>query len=193
MGFTDSALFVSVGIPVLIALARVVDVSIGTIKIIFIAKGYRFIAPILAFFEIIIWLGAIGQVMKNLDNVGNMIGYALGFAMGNYVGMVIENRIALGTVVLRVITKTGAEELIEHLREETDYGVTVSPAEGSSGPVSIIFMVLKRADLKHVISIIKKHNPHAFYSIEDVRYVSDGVFPPSRSGFPDFKRLKKGK
>ncbi|MDD3045963.1 MAG: DUF2179 domain-containing protein [Candidatus Delongbacteria bacterium] len=193
MEFTDSALFVSVGIPVLIALARIVDVSIGTIKIIFISKGYKFMAPILAFFEIIIWLGAIGQVMKNLDNVGNMIGYAVGFAMGNFVGMVIENRIALGNVVLRVITKSDADELISHLREDTKYGVTVSPAEGSSGPVSIIFMVLKRADLKRVISIVKKHNPHAFYSIEDVRYVSDGVFPAERSRFADFVRLKKGK
>ncbi len=193
MEFTDSALFVTVGIPVLIALARIVDVSIGTIKIIFISKGYKFMAPILAFFEIIIWLIAIGQVMKNLDNVGNMIGYAVGFAMGNFVGMVIENRIALGNVVLRVITRSDANELISHLREDTKYGVTVSPAEGSSGPVSIIFMVLKRADLKRVISIVKKHNPHAFYSIEDVRYVSDGVFPAERSRFADFVKLKKGK
>ncbi|HXK50393.1 MAG TPA: DUF2179 domain-containing protein [Clostridiales bacterium] len=193
MEVADSELFVSVGIPVLIALARVVDVSIGTIKIIFIAKGYRYIAPLLAFFEIIIWLIAIGQVMKNLDNVGNMIGYAVGFALGNFVGMVIENRIALGNVVLRVITRSGADELITCLREETKYGVTVSPAEGSSGPVSIIFMVLKRADLKRVISIVKTHNPHAFYSIEDVRYVSDGVFPAERSRFADFVRLKKGK
>jgi len=122
-----------------------------------------------------------------------MIGYAVGFALGNFVGMVIENRIALGNVVLRVITKSDADELISHLREDTKYGVTVSPAEGSSGPVSIIFMVLKRADLKRVISIVKKHNPHAFYSIEDVRYVSDGVFPAERSRFADFVRLKKGK
>jgi len=192
MEFTESALFVSVGIPVLIALARIVDVSIGTVKIIFISKGYKFMAPILAFFEIIIWLGAIGQVMKNLDNVGNMIGYAVGFALGNYFGLVIENRIALGNVVLRIITKTGADELISKLRK-TKYGVTVSPAEGSTGPVSLIFMVLKRSDLKNIIPIIKKHNPKAFYSIEDVRFVAEGVFPVQNSKFTDFKKLRKGK
>ena len=179
-------------IPLLICLARIVDVSIGTIKIIFISKGYKFIAPVLAFFEIIIWLVAIGQVMKNLDNIANMIGYAVGFALGNYVGMVIENRIALGNVVLRIITKTDALELIARLRD-TKYGVTVSPAEGSTGPVSLIFMVLKRSDLKNIIPIIKKHNPKAFYSIGDVRYVAEGIFPVQNSKFSDLKKLRKGK
>ena len=188
----DLSLQTTLLIPLLICLARIVDVSIGTIKIIFVSKGYKVMAPVLAFFEIIIWLVAIGQVMKNLDNVANMIGYAVGFALGNYFGLVIENRIALGNVVLRIITKTGADELIDRLRE-TKYGVTVSPAEGSTGPVSLIFMVLKRSDLKNIIPIIKEHNPKAFYSIEDVRYVAEGVFPVQNSKFTDLKKLRKGK
>lgn len=192
MDITSSELFPLIVVPVLICLARVVDVSIGTVKIIFIAKGYRFIAPILAFFEIIIWLAAISQVMKNLDNMANVIGYALGFALGNYVGMVIEGKIALGMVVVRIITRTVGQDLMDHMVKE-NYGVTVMNAEGSTGPVHVIFTVIKRLDINKVVSIIKEHNPNAFYSIEDIRYVSEGVFPQSRSRFGSFVKLKKGK
>ncbi|MBN2790747.1 MAG: DUF2179 domain-containing protein [Candidatus Delongbacteria bacterium] len=189
---TGPEIFPIIIVPVLICLARIVDVSIGTIKIIFIAKGYRFIAPILAFFEIIIWLAAISQVMKNLDNMANVIAYALGFALGNYVGMVIEGKIALGMVVVRIITRTVGQDLMDHMIKE-NYGVTVMNAEGSTGPVHVIFTVIKRLDIGKVVSIIKEHNPNAFYSIEDIRYVSEGVFPQSRSRFGSFVRLKKGK
>ncbi|MDA3885527.1 MAG: DUF2179 domain-containing protein [Candidatus Delongbacteria bacterium] len=192
MGITESELFPLIVVPVLICLARVVDVSIGTVKIIFIAKGYRFIAPILAFFEIIIWLAAISQVMKNLDNTANVIAYAVGFALGNYVGMVIEGKIALGMVVVRIITRTVGKDLMDNMVKE-NYGVTVMNAEGSTGPVHVIFTVIKRLDISKVVSIIKEHNPNAFYSIEDIRYVSEGVFPQSRSRFGSFTRLKKGK
>jgi len=192
MEFTDSTLFNMFIIPLLICLARITDVSIGTIKIIFISKGYKYIAPLLAFLEIIIWLLAIGQVMKNLDNIPNIIGYALGFSIGNFVGMAIENRIALGNVVIRIITKNGDEYLISQLRK-TEYGVTVSKAEGAIGPVNIIFMVIKRTDLKKIVSIINEYNPTAFYSIEDVRYVSEGVFPKETSRLRNFINFKKGK
>jgi len=192
MEFIDTAFFNMFIIPLLICLARITDVSIGTIKIIFIAKGYRYIAPFLAFMEIVIWLLAIGQVMKNLDNIPNIIGFALGFSIGNFVGMIIENKIALGNVVIRVITKNGDDYLITQLRE-TQYGVTVSKAEGAIGPVNIIFMVIKRTDLHRIVSIINEFNPGAFYSIEDVRYVSEGIFPEEKSRFRNFISLKKGK
>jgi len=192
MEFTDTTLFNTIIIPLMICLARITDVSIGTIKIIFIAKGYRYIAPFLAFLEILIWLLAIGQVMKNLDNIPNIIGYAVGFSVGNFVGMVIENRIALGNVVIRIITKNGDEYLISQLRK-TEYGVTVSKAEGAIGPVNIIFMVIKRTDLNKIVAIINEYNPTAFYSIEDVRYVSEGVFPKETSRLRNFINFKKGK
>jgi uncharacterized protein YebE (UPF0316 family) len=192
MDFPDTVFFNMFLIPLLICLARITDVSIGTIKIIFIAKGYRYIAPFLAFAEIIIWLLAISQVMKNLDNIPNVIGYAVGFSIGNFVGMAIEGRIALGNVVIRVITKSDSDDLVFHLRQ-TNYGVTASPAEGANGPVSVIFMVIKRSDLKNVVPIIKEHNPNAFYSIEDVRYVSEGVFPRERSRLRGLFNMGKSK
>ena len=130
------------------------------------------LAPLLGFFEILIWLLAIGQILSNLTNWVNYVAYALGFALGNYFGLVIENRLALGKVMLRIITKREADDLLDALRG-SKIGITSVDAEGKFGDVKIIFMVLQRKDLEGVIDIIKRHNPKAFYSIEDVRYVND--------------------
>lgn len=182
--------FVLYGIPVLIALARICDVSIGTLRIIFLSKGLKLWAPILGFFEVSIWLLAISKVMENLTNPINYIAYALGFSMGNYIGMYIENRIALGMVVVRIITKRDSQELVAALRERK-YSVTVVDAEGNKGPVNIVFTVIKRSDIKTITPMILHYNPQAVYSIEDVRHASDAHFPtemPRRSFFSNLFR-----
>ena len=178
--FLKSEAFVLYGIPLLIALARIVDVSIGTLRIIFVAKGLKLWAPVLGFFEGSLWLGAISQVMENMTNMTNFFAYALGFSLGNYLGMYIENRLALGMVVVRIITKKDSHVLVEKLRK-LHYSVTVADAEGNIGPVNIIFTVIKRSSIKTVTSLILKHNPQAIYSIEDVRYASDPDFPLVKS------------
>jgi len=115
----ESQAFITYGIPLLICLARITDVSIGTMRIIFVAKGLKYLAPILGFFEISIWLLAITQVMANLNSPLNFLAYALGFSLGNYLGMYIENRLAIGMVVIRIITKRDANQLINVLMEKT--------------------------------------------------------------------------
>lgn len=185
-----SEAFVLYGIPLLIALARIVDVSIGTLRIIFIAKGLRLLAPILGFFEVSIWLGAISQVMENLTNLTNFFAYALGFSLGNYIGMYIENRLALGMVVVRIITKVDSSELVRALRAMRS-SVTVADAQGNTGAVKIIFTVIKRSDIAHVRELILKYNPQAVYSIEDVRHASDPAFvsePLPKRSFGSFWR-----
>ncbi len=184
-------------IPLLIVVARILDVSIGTIRLIFVARGMKFLAPLLGFFEVLIWLLAMGQILQNLTNWVNYAAYATGFALGNYIGMVIEDRLALGKVILRVITKSEADELLLSLKE-TQFGVTHVDAEGKYGPVHLMFMVLHRNDLPNVIALIKKHNPRAFYSIEDIRYVNEGIFPAPRKrsgrfGLPRWNRFVKRK
>jgi len=168
-------------LPGLICLARIIDVSLGTLRIIFVAKGYRVLAPVLGFFEILIWIIAISQVMQNLTNWLTYVAYALGFAIGNYVGITLENRLSLGMVVLRIITRSDATELTALLRK-MDYGVTTVDAEGATGPVHILFTVMKRADLADVVPIVRKHNPRAFYTISDIRTVTEGVFPAQPPG-----------
>ncbi|NCB82580.1 MAG: DUF2179 domain-containing protein [Epsilonproteobacteria bacterium] len=191
--FLKSEAFILYGIPLLIALARITDVSIGTLRIIFIAKGLKLWAPILGFFEVSIWLGAISQVMGNLNTPANFIAYALGFSLGNYLGMYIESRLAIGMVVVRIITKEDAFDLVEALRN-LRYSVTVADAQGNTGAVKIIFTVIKRSHIKTVTQLILKHNPLAVYSIEDVRHASDPDFPPVKSprAAKNFSQLLRG-
>lgn len=163
-------------IPILIFCARILDVSIGTVRIILIGKGYRGYSALLGFIEVFIWINAIGQIMQNLDNWYNYLTYAGGFAAGTYLGMVIESKMLIGKVVLRIITKKKATELLERLLLE-DYSLTYLDAEGRLGPVNIIFLVVKRKELKHLIELINTYNPNAFYTIEDVRYVHIGYGP----------------
>lgn len=169
--FFDSPIFVYVILPLLIFCSRIVDVSIGTMRVIFITKGYRFLAPFCGFFEVLIWLIAMTQIMQHLSNVFCYLGYAGGFAAGNFVGMLIERRMALGVVLIRIITRNEAPELIAYLKENR-YGVTSVDAEGLFGRVKILFTVIRRSEIDAVVETVKRLNPHAFYTIEDVRSVS---------------------
>jgi len=166
-------------LPLLIFLARIGDVSISTIRVIFISKGFKHVAPVLGFLEILIWLLAIGQIFQNLHNPLCYIAYALGFAMGNYIGITIVDKLSLGQVLVRIITRRDAVELLNRLRQE-DIGLTSVEAQGPIGPVKVIFSIVKRYDLKRVVDIVKQYNPNAFYSVEDISFVSMGQFPESR-------------
>jgi uncharacterized protein YebE (UPF0316 family) len=182
MTFFDSETFIFFVVPLLIFLARICDVSLGTIRIIFVSRGHKFLAPFIGFFEVLIWLVAIGKIMQNLSNPSCYISYAAGFAAGTFVGIYIEEKLAMGVLLIRIITRKDATELTEAL-ESKGYGVTSLPARGSSGEVSVVYSVVKRGDLDGVLVLIKKFNPKAFYSVEDVRFVSHGVFPERKSGF----------
>ncbi|KYK20535.1 hypothetical protein AYK21_05995, partial [Thermoplasmatales archaeon SG8-52-2] len=127
-------------LPFLIFFARVCDVSLGTIRIIFVSKGLKYLAPLIGFFEILIWLLAIGQIIQNLTNVYYYIFYAAGFSIGNFVGILIDEKLKIGTVGVRIITRRDAKELINALKK-ADYKLTVLDAEGSNGMVKIIFTV----------------------------------------------------
>jgi uncharacterized protein YebE (UPF0316 family) len=182
MSFYDSSLFTYVVLPVLIVLARICDVTIGTLRIIVLSRGHKYLAPLLGFFEVLIWITVTAKIMQNLHNPVCYVAYAGGFALGNLVGIIVEHRLAMGKVVIRIITGQDATELIGTLRDK-GYGVTSIPAQGSTGLVQLIFSVIKRSDLDEVVEIVKKFNPKAFYSIEDVRFVAEGVFPRGLPGF----------
>jgi len=191
----DSQLFTWVVLPLLIFFARIADQSIGTMRLIFLSKGYKFIAPFLGFFEVIIWLLAIGQIMEHLDNFMCYIAYGLGFAMGNFIGITLEERISIGNVIIRVITGTETTTLVEHLRS-LNFGTTVADAKGSKGPVKILFTIIKRKEITDVVKIIHQYNPHAFYTIEDVKALNEGIFRSTKRKtiFDSFSfKLKKTK
>ena len=124
----------------------------------------------------LVWLLAVRQVFFNLSNRVCYFAFAFGFAAGNYVGIWIEEKLAMGLQVIRIITQKDAGGLIDSLRSE-GYGTTVIDARGAKGEVNVILTIVKRRDQDKVIEFVKKYNPRAFYSIEDVRSVSEGVFP----------------
>jgi uncharacterized protein YebE (UPF0316 family) len=177
--FLNSPTFTWIILPVLIFLARLVDVSFGTLRIIFLARGRKWIAPMLGFFEIMIWLLAIGQIFKNLNNFACYVAYAAGFATGNFVGIWIEQKLAIGMQVVRIITKLDANKLIRSIRS-LGYGLTVVDGEGTSGPVKILYTLIRRKDMPKIVSMIQNYNPKAFYSVEDVRLAASGIFPESK-------------
>jgi uncharacterized protein YebE (UPF0316 family) len=187
--FFDSPFVTWVVIPLFIVLARIIDVTLGTIRIIYISRGMKYLAPIFGFFEILIWLIAIGQIMRNLNNPVYYLAYAVGFATGNLLGIFVEERLAVGKIILRIITKKDATELTKYLRS-SGYGVTTVAAEGATGPVNLLFTVIDRDKTESVVRSIQTYNPRAFYSIEDVRRVKEGIFPPSRR-FSDLIRMRR--
>ncbi len=161
-------------IPLLIFTARILDVSIGTVRVIFISRGFRLLAPLLGFVEVIIWLVAIQNILANLTNVMCYLAYGGGFATGTYIGMFIEERISIGRVMIRIITGKDAAPLLQSMIKAR-YVVTSTGAEGPDGSVKLIISVIKRHDIPKVLRLIKKHNPSAFYSIEDVRFAKEEV------------------
>ncbi|MDQ2086405.1 DUF2179 domain-containing protein [Herbivorax sp. ANBcel31] len=165
-------------LPLLIFVSRILDVSIGTIRIIFVSRGKSLLAPLLGFFEVLIWIVVIGELMQNLDSVFSYVAYAGGFAMGTYIGMLIEEKLAIGMLLVRIIVMKDECHMKSRLCE-AGFGVTVVDAQGKTGEVKIIYSIIKRKELEDVVDIIEKCNSKAFYSIEDARKVNQGVF---RSG-----------
>lgn len=192
--FYNSGLFTLVIIPLLIFMARICDVTLDTARIIYVSRGMKLLAALIGFFEVLIWLVSITQIMQNLTNIIYYVAYAGGFAMGNYIGIYVEERMAIGTVVIRIITQKDAADLVSCLKNE-GYGVTYIDAKGSMGPVKVVFSIIKRKDIQHVLKIIQKFNPLSFYTIEDVRSFREGVFrkKQKKSFIPKIKRKHKSK
>ena len=158
-----------------IFLARVVDVSLGTLRIAFISRGEKNLAPIIGFVEMLIWLFAIGQLVQHFTNLAYYLAYAAGFATGVFTGLRIEDRIALGSRMIRTITLADAADLLLALRG-AGFGVTSVRAEGASGDVNLIFSVVKRSEVPSYMAVVERLHPDAFSSIEEVRTVHQGFF-----------------
>ena len=173
--FLDSPAVTWVILPALIFCARICDVSLATVRLIFTARGFRRLAPVIGFFEVLIWIVVIRQVITNMDGWLSAVAYAGGFATGTFVGMLIEERLSLGMALIRVITREDGAGLVERLKREA-FGVTTVEARGLTGEVRIVFTVTRRHNVPKAVAIIREFNPHAFYSIEDVRHVADASF-----------------
>lgn len=155
----------------------------ATLRHIFISKGLKKIVPILGFFEVLIWLVAMRQVFSHLDNVACFIAWAAGFSAGTYLGMYIEERLAIGTQIIRIITAEDIIPLTDALKKRNQ-GITIVDGHGAVGPVKLIFTIVKRTNKKEVIELIHLYAPNAFYSIEDVKGSERGVFTDTGNSTP---------
>ena len=166
-------------LPIFIFIARIADVSLDTVRILLIARGKKALAPLLGFVQVIIWLLVIRQIFLNLSNAVCFIAYAAGFSAGTWIGMLIEEKMALGIQVIRIISREEAGQLIQFLREK-NYRVTRVNGYGATGEVSIIYTIVKRQEMSKVIKIVRDFNPKAFYTVEDIHAISQDFSGPRR-------------
>lgn len=170
----NPAIFQFIILPALIFCAKIIEVSIGTLRLILLARKEKRIAPIVAFVEVLIWIVTIGIIFQNLTNFMAYFAYAAGFAVGNFSGMLIEEKMALGNSLIRVITRKDARKLVSFLNK-SKVPITTIDAKSGKKHVSLIYIHTKRKKLKSLIRKIKKYNPHAFFSVQDVSMVSEGA------------------
>ena len=166
-------IWIVIGNALLIFFLRMIGVALGTVRMILIGRGQRKIAPLLGFIESMIWVFAIGQVITNLDNIYNILGYSGGFAAGTLVGMWIENKLALGYVGINVISMTHDSEIVEKLRQ-ADYGVTEFSGNGQSGAINMIATIVSRKDIKDVVQLVNRIDPQSFIIVDDMAVVKRG-------------------
>lgn len=155
--------------------ARILDVSIGTVRIILVSRGKGIIAAVLGFFEVIIWLLAVAHVVTNVTHVSAYIAYGLGFALGNIIGIAIEKRLAIGMQIIRIIKPDTLDTLQMMLRDE-GFGVTTVEGYGGRSQVEIIYVVTERKDANHALEIINGLEPEAFVTVQDIYSAQRGVF-----------------
>lgn len=159
--------------PILIFVLRIFDVSLSTMRILLSMRNQRLLVPIIGFFEVLIWIFAVGSAIRNLDSVWHVLGYAGGFASGNIVGMWIEGKLAIGLATLRIISRAGGVELAEALRSR-GYGVTEFFGQGREGRVEVVYTAVARREVPRVLAEVSRWDPEAFITVEEPREVRRG-------------------
>ena len=171
-------------LPIVIFFGRICDVTLGTLRIIFVSKGERYKAPIVGFFEVFIWVFIISQIFTHANSLVSYLAYAGGYAAGNFIGILVENKIAFGYVLFRVYSKKNGHQLAQ-LLNKNNFGSTFIKGEGVISEVDIIETVVSRKAQRQVIKVINDFDPDAFYLIEDIRSKQKGIFSlTSSAGLP---------
>jgi uncharacterized protein YebE (UPF0316 family) len=165
--------------PVVVFLLRATDVSMATIRMLMIMRGHRYLAPLIGFIEILLWVTAIGIVVQHLQSLPHVVGYAAGFATGNFLGLLIEERLALGTATIRTVVRQGGARLAEELRE-AGFGVTETLGRGRDGTVEVLYSVLPRRRVDRCLAVIDERAPESFVVVDEPRTVRRGWLFPAR-------------
>ena len=159
--------------PLVIFCLRIVDVSLATLRMLLAVRGIKLVAPLIGFFEVLIWVLAVGAVIQHLDSPLHLVGYAGGFAAGTYIGLMLEERMAFGMATVRVVSRYGGVELAEALRER-GFGVTEFAGQGREGKVEVVDAVLRRRDVPQVLREVDFWDPEAFVTVQEPKSIRRG-------------------
>ncbi|MBB6713169.1 DUF2179 domain-containing protein [Clostridium gasigenes] len=160
---------------ILIFLAKIVEVSLSTVRMVLITRGEKLYGAIIGFFEVIIWLYLITTVLVNINEEPfKIIAYALGFACGNYIGCILEEKLALGLITLHIIvSEKDGKTLAEILRAE-NVGVTIVDGEGLKESKKMLILHVKRKRKSHMLQIIQNSNINSVISLMDTKSIYGG-------------------
>jgi uncharacterized protein YebE (UPF0316 family) len=175
-------------LPLVVFFARICDVSLGTLRIVFISKGKKFLAPLIGFFEIFIWIVVISQILKNVNNFACYFAYAGGYATGNFIGMYIEERIAIGVQIIKIFSPKDLLPL-QKVFTQAHFGTTLIEGSGSVSKVDILYVVINRKAFKKAEKILLDFDAALFYVIEDIRSAKAGIFPETKRFNVPFQRF----
>ena len=161
-------------LPLIIAL-RLVDVSLGTVRIIMLSRRYRLLPAVIGFVEVFTWLVAATMVFSNLNSPPRMLAYAGGFGLGTYLGTLLESWLAVGNTMMRIVSPSGSPQVDEALRQ-AGFAVTVVNADGRDGEVRLAFTIIPRRRTREALNIVHDLDPAAFVTLQDIETVT----PPER-------------
>jgi uncharacterized protein YebE (UPF0316 family) len=159
--------------PLLIFGLRIIDVSLSTLRMLMIMRGRKLIAPMIGVVEVLVWIFAVGNAIRYLESPLHLAGYAGGFATGNYVGLKVEEKLALGTAAVRILSRHGGVEIAEALRER-GFGVTEFAGHGREGTVEMVYAVVRRRELRSVFEQVRIWDPDAFVTVEEPKAIQRG-------------------
>ncbi len=178
-------------VGLLVFLARVVDVSLGTLRVMFLVQGRSALAFLLGFCEIVVWVTVVTAVIQNVREKPVLgIFFALGFATGNVVGIAAERKLALGTLILKVITRRAGQKIADRLRRD-GLRVTTFEGQGMRGPVTELYIVCRRRQMATILAVVREEDREAFYITESAREVSQPPEPLGEAGGGGLSSLKK--
>jgi uncharacterized protein YebE (UPF0316 family) len=174
--------------PFVIFALRVVDVSLGTVRLIVMVRGRRALAAAIGFVEVLVWIVAVGSALQHLGSPYHVVGYAGGFAAGTYVGIAAEHALALGRVVVRAIIPDEADGATARALREEGYAVTVMEGRGREGPVDVLNAVVERKEAPRVLNVVETHAPRSFITVEELRTTRRGTLRPTSRSQPRLLR-----
>lgn len=156
--------------------ARICDVSVGTMRVMYTIRGNRWLAALLGLIEAGIWIIAVRQIFSKLDNYWNIAAYAAGFATGTFIGITLERWIASGWILARIISLNAGDAIRDALHEQS-FGVTTVPGEGRDGNRTLLFVVAPRRRSDALIKVVHDIDPQTFITIDPVSRTIGGHLP----------------